>query len=143
MHCVNKIIRFHVLSPDLSNFEIRKIPKMYILKMPNYTIIVFENGKGRIMGKKASKKTLLARFPNATNIRVQSKTYSINMNTPINLEKIRDGIYEPELFASRTIHKFEVMINLFHNGKVIVMGKKCNKCLLLTKVIPYIKRCIV
>ena len=89
--------------------------------------MLFNNGKGRVMGSKASREVVLHHFSNASNIELQSQTYVGKLPHEIDLDKMDIGLYEPELFAARTIRINNVMINLFHNGKVVVMGKNFNE----------------
>ena len=138
MLCVNKIYRFtssHI--PD--DFKLYTVPKMYVLKQKYYTIIAYPNGKCRIMGKEANIDNVKKHFPEVDNIQIQSRTYVYNLGRTVDISKIKDGCYEPELFAARTIRKFNVMINIFHTGKVIMMGRNCKKSLIINSILPYLE----
>ena len=138
MICVNKIYRFYTPSRNHLGFTLYTSPKMYVLKESGYTIVVYPNGKGRIMGRDASLANVLKHLPEVNQIQPQSKTYVLDLGVCIDLDRVPYGFYEPELFASRTIHRYNVMINQFHNGKVVVMGRVCNKWLLKHQVLPYL-----
>ena len=128
MHLVNRILSFYQSYPDLDDFIPLNTPRMYVKKEDNYTIIMFSNGKGRIMGKNATLENIQKQFPDVDHCHLQSETYVHDLGKQVDLEKITTGIYEPELFAARTIHYNDgILINMFHTGKVMLMGKNVGK----------------
>ena len=107
------------LLENTSKFEFRSNkPKQYVEKCKNYTIIIFGNGKCRIMGCK--KPILSSSLPyKITNLVIQSITLTENIGQSVNLFEIalklkEKAMYEPELFpALRVIFFIPMCVNLF------------------------------
>jgi len=118
------------LLENTSKFEFRSNkPKQYVEKCKNYTIIIFGNGKCRIMGCK--KPILSSSLPyKITNLVIQSITLTENIGQSVNLFEIalklkEKAMYEPELFPALRVIFFNPMcVNLFASGKIVIMGIK-------------------
>ena len=102
-------------------------PKQCVLKYLNYTIIIFPNGKCRIMG---CKKPLESKdLPmNIIVERIQSVTVTDSFEMTINLQKLSEKVictYEPEIFPGLRLIRFNPLcVNIFHSGKLVITGLK-------------------
>ena len=101
-------------------------PKQCVLKYPEYTIIIFPNGKCRIMG---CKKPLEEELPFKIIIEeIQSVTVTTSIEKGINLQKMSTkskSMYEPELFPGLRLIEFNPLcVNVFHSGKIVITGLK-------------------
>ena len=113
---------------------------MVSLKLVNQiTLMIFKNGKLRLMGK-GLRDTVQANdiisilFPFASYIEtpyLQTQTALVNLNPlqDINLARFSHSysyacLYEPELFPAISVTLWpDVFVNLFHTGRVTVLGK--------------------
>ena len=107
-------------------------PRMHKIKRNFITVLLFDSGRARAMGK-ATKKRIRRNFYDLqiTHLKSQSKTFVLKLKTCIHLPKLADillkqgdrYIYEAELFPALKLLEFEpVCVNVFHTGKVIIMG---------------------
>ena len=93
-------------------------PSMLKIKVGDNTVILFKSLKGRIMGKPNN---IELKFP-IENQFVTNMTVVHNFNVYIDLEKT-NFIYLPEIFAAG-FKRFPEYCNLFHNGKLVILGVK-------------------
>ena len=88
---------------------------------------MFPNGKCRIMG---CKKPIIEKYlPFSIKIeKIQSITVCMNLNQNINLNDMAQNVpctYEPELFPALRLTEFNPLcVNVFHSGKIIILGIK-------------------
>ena len=122
-------------------------PEMLVMtmKVNHRNLQLFRGGKIQILGPIANQEAesmrreitaRLRRVPKMENCQVTSLTItnmvaSLQLPSVINLQNIshsnRDVSYEVELFPAALIRKWHpVHVALFHNGKMIVTGEKCN-----------------
>ena len=112
---------------NLDSLQFTYKPKQCVLKYPNYTIIIFPNGKCRIMGCKnpLESKDLPMKIIVE---RIQSVTVTTSLEMTINLQKLAektDCIYEPEIFPGLRLILFNPLcVNIFHSGKLVITGLK-------------------
>ena len=108
------------------DFEfIMKKPRQCVKKCKDYSIIIFQSGKCRIMGCK--KPLIESTLPfKITNIRLQSITVTANLNRTVNLYRLAErmkSMFEPELFpALRCLDFNPLCVNVFASGKVVILG---------------------
>jgi len=117
----------------ITNFVYRftalcKIKSKFVCKRKHlYTIIIFpKHGHGRIMGKEANEENLQKEIGlNYKDFQLQTKTMVMDLNRQIDIDTLKiGGFYEPELFAARTVRYKNLVINIFHTGKVVILGVK-------------------
>lgn len=96
-----------------------------------FTILIFNNGKIRLMGKHINKnkaEDILNRSLNLVHVSDTIKfklTDHINIYNHINKVGI---IYEPEIFPSCNINLWpNIHVNVFHTGYVTILGKNSIK----------------
>ncbi len=115
-------------------------PRMIRIRINNLTIIMFANGKVRFMGKPKEEFELELIFTSVTNliathIRLITETVSMNIGKKINVFTIAQQYptlcsLESELFpALHIIHFKTVHVNVFAQGKVIILGKQAQSML--------------
>jgi len=123
-------------------------PKQYVHKYIDYTIVIFQTKKCRIMGCK--KPLVYDSLPyKIDNIKLQSLTITSNVGQTVNLYKISMKLgmqvsYEPELFPALRLLKFNPLcVNLFSSGKIVILGIKSLKYdYILLEIQNYIKQSI-
>ena len=125
MKIVNKVIKFKTRFPynlikELypKHTEYTHKPRMLKFKDGENTIIIFKSLKGRIMGPSNE---LNLKFP-IENVELSTMTITHEFNFFIDLENT-NFIYLPELFAAG-YQRFPEYCNIFHNGKLIILGVK-------------------
>jgi TATA-box binding protein (TBP) (component of TFIID and TFIIIB) len=104
-------------------------PQQYVYRhVDGYTIVIFRNGKCRIMGCKQEPTNLPY---NIKIIRIQSITLSTSLLRRVNLYHLskmmtsKEVMFEPELFPALRILKFKPLcINIFASGKMMILGVK-------------------
>jgi TATA-box binding protein (TBP) (component of TFIID and TFIIIB) len=101
-------------------------------------MIIFENGKCRIMGCKEPLDIPNFPYP-VLNIKIVSITVTGNIHKTINLHKLSKKTkctYEPELFpALRLLNYNPLCVNVFSTGKVVILGLKTLEYQSLVKTI--------
>ena len=135
----NKNINLIKLSQHILNSKLCLKPFQLVIKDPKGTLLLFSNGKFRIMGcideLEASFLPLSYIEKVYTNLSIsfpsiilQSYTLKCDLGFHVNLEKMRINvpcIYEPELFPALRIKQYmPISVNIFATGKVIVCGLK-------------------
>ena len=102
-------------------------PKQCVLRYPEYTIIIFPNGKCRIMGCKKPLENNELPFKICVK-EIQSVTVTASLEMKINLQKLSENsncIYEPEIFPGLRLIVFNPLcVNIFHSGKIVITGLK-------------------
>lgn len=106
-------------------FKVGTRPNQVTIKLSSCTLVVFRTGSCRIMGCKQPL-TTLDDIPYRVCIdRIQSVTVTANIGTSVILRNLKGVVYEPELFPAARIKKFNPLcVNLFHSGKVVILGLK-------------------
>ena len=102
-------------------------PRQCILNYTDYKIIMFPNGKCRIMGCK--KPIVDTDLPlNIKMEKMQSVTVCMNLKQNINLIDLAQKVpcsYEPELFPALRLTEFNPLcVNVFHTRKIVILGIK-------------------
>ena len=102
-------------------------PKQCVLRYPEYSVIIFPNGKCRIMGCKKPLEN--KELPLKICVKeIQSVTVTTSVHMKINLQKLSEKsncIYEPEIFPSLRLVVFNPLcVNVFHSGKIVITGLK-------------------
>ena len=102
-------------------------PRQCVLNYADYKIIMFPNGKCRVMGCK--KPIVDTDLPLNIKIeKLQSITICFDMKQNINLNDFAQKVpcsYEPELFPALRLTEFNPLcVNVFHTGKIIILGIK-------------------
>ena len=120
-------------------------PHMIKVNSPTWAFLLFPSGKYRLIFKTDASnvkftldfiiRVLLdnnnAVAPN--NYKLQSETFTLSLPFNVNLQLYKEANntsnsdlqYEPELFPALRLNWYPpVMINLFHTGKVVIMGRK-------------------
>lgn len=149
MKLVNKVIRFTV--NDKIPFEIltkyatkvyKGRPTMILFKNFDNTVIIFKSLKGRIMGNPNKMKETLDNLPfDIANVHVQTCTYTHDFNHEINLQKLNNSFhYEAELFPAAYSTIFGAHVNIFHTGKIVVIGVKSHE--IAEKIIASVEKMI-
>lgn len=111
-----------------SHLEFRTFPpQQAVIRTPNCTLVIFRNGKCRIMGCKKPLETV-DDLPICVILeRIQSVSVKFDLGKRVNLQLIRNPSYrvDHELFpAARLVQFNPLSVNLFSSGKVVVMGLK-------------------
>jgi TATA-box binding protein (TBP) (component of TFIID and TFIIIB) len=113
-------------------------PKMIRLRVESFTILIFNNGKIRVMGNVGAHTIdslnalcayILERKVNLNHI---SDTIIISLDRPINCYSFAQQyssytkiLYETELFPALSILEFApTHVNVFHTGKIVILGKE-------------------
>lgn len=114
----------------------RQTPIQATYRTPIFTIVVFQNGKCRIMGsKKPITQSQLQQLPFKIKLEhLQSCTFTIDFESTINLHNLhnalgsRMALFEPEIFPALRLLAFNPMcVNVFSSGKTVIMGYKSTK----------------
>ena len=130
MTTVNRIYTLQILS-NIESLPIDKIyhgsPTMKKIKIAGSSILIFPSNKARFMGRE--KKQVLIQFLNKNKIdfrklKAISKTVVLRLNFMIDLYKVKNAIFEPELLMAAQISEPGLHLNIFHNGKVVLLGKR-------------------
>ena len=149
MNTTNFIYRGQLAAGEVSKIDFNKLPRraplQKIIKLDGGgTMIVFTNGKFRLMGLKQPLNDL-SRLPfNVLNIQPQTFTVSDSMGVGLNLLRIarqltsRHCQFEPELFPAVRLTDFKpICVNVFATGKIVLLGvrdfTKCNELVLQVK----------
>jgi len=102
-------------------------PRQCVKKFGNYTIVIFQTGRCRVMGckKPLDETTLPFTIKHLT---IQSVTVTSDLKRVIDLYKLAakmKSMYEPELFpALRCLDYCPLCVNVFSSGKVVILGLK-------------------
>ncbi len=113
-------------------------PRMLRYRQENITILIFNTGKVRFMGRPCEEYELELLFNDLTglvvkNIKKVSETIVLqldNISTPINLHAIAvkhpdKFTFEPEIFIGLHLTCIkDVHVNIFSSGKVVLLGKQ-------------------
>lgn len=122
-------------------------PHMIRVKNPVWAFLLFPSGKYRLMLKNESTQPgpilnfiyqVLTDNKNAVipnNFKIQSETFCLSLPFRINLQLYKESRnndieiqYEPELFPALRFNWYPpILINMFHTGKVIIMGRKSRR----------------
>lgn len=104
-------------------------PRQFVYKCCEYTIIIFQSGKCRIMGCK--KELNHSTLPFQIKVDgIQSLTICANLGQVVDLSKLsrklgKECIYEPELFPGLRYTKYNPLcVNVFSTGKIVILGIK-------------------
>ena len=139
-----KPINLHKLHKRVVNSKLQYAPFQLVIRDLKGTIIVFSNGKFRVMGcideLEASfmpfaylqkiKRRPMNKFPLIT---LQSYTLKCNLGFKVDLPKLSAAlltaevpyVYEPELFPALLLKKYKpISMNIFSTGTVMVCGIK-------------------
>lgn len=125
--------RAHLINckPHLFQFNKWKKPRQCVLKMKDFSLILFESGKCRIMGckKPIMNDRITCNFLEIQIECIQSITVTCDLGQFINLYKLScvldDCCFEPELFPTLRINKYKPLcVNVFASGKVVILGLK-------------------
>lgn len=122
----------------------KRSPCQCILKQRDYTIIIFPNGKCRIMGLRyplTKNKIIIPFFFSITITSLQSATFALNLcqegepklilsNLCEKLQRWNYKVqYEPEIFPALRILSYNPLcVNIFGSGKCIITGAKTLNC---------------
>jgi len=113
---------------NLDGLQFSYRPNQCVLKYPNYTIIMFQNGKCRIMGCKGPLREEEELPFKIIVEKIQSVTVTTTLGMTINLQKLAEKtncMYEPEIFPGLRLIKFNPLcVNVFHSGKLVITGLK-------------------
>jgi TATA-box binding protein (TBP) (component of TFIID and TFIIIB) len=118
---------------NIPNSKLYMKPYQLVVKDNKGTLVIFSNGKFRVMGcideleasflAFAHVEKLYTDFPIIT---LQSYTLRGDVGFPINLIKLSHNVacvYEPELFPALRLKEYKPMcVNIFNTGKVMVCG---------------------
>ena len=105
---------------------------MYVEKLKDgTTMVIFPNGKCRIMGLKALSTDAIP--CKVVFERLISMTVSFAIGHRIDLQKLATKVactYEPEIFPALRLDDFRPQcVNVFHSGKVVITGlQQRNRC---------------
>lgn len=128
-------------------------PKQLVIRTKNkFTCIIFSSGSIRFMGNcNLDSCNEFLKFIDflytdiITPIFKVSETIYINTYKHINLHIFAKNhcskliTFEPELFSAISIHKWNpIHVNIFHNGKIIVLGK--NASLFVSEIVDYVNK---
>jgi len=151
---------YYTLQSIFSNIKLSsKLPQQLILRFGDCTLLLFNSGQFRIMGRAALDKALVhlesihsiySDIITALHLVSQTFVFQIDIAMcPINLHYIAKYYthdinvrFECELFPALTLHYWRpVHINVFSNGKVVVLGKDSEKY--LTEIEDWINNTIL
>ena len=118
---------------NIPNSNLCLKPYQLVVKDNKGTLVIFSNGKFRVMGcideleasflAFAHVEKLGANFPIIT---LQSHTLRADVGFPINLFTLSRNVacvYEPELFPSLRLKEYKpICVNIFNTGKIMVCG---------------------
>ena len=123
----------HVLdSVENLPFRVYK-PKQFVCKFKKYSLVIFQNGNCRVMGCKKP----LSYIEKPIRIKIdalQSITVTFQLSKQINIYKLSQKMqgncmFDPEIFPALRYTKYDPMcVNVFSNGKVVVLGIKSFDC---------------
>src|SRR5713101_2842653 len=144
-------MKFHeiiqpVSHPGIINHYHSSRPHMHSLKWKGkWTLLLFSSGKFRIMGPimnvDAVIDFILGLLPRRTSLSespvLRTETFTFSIGRSINLYLFKKSNqadrliqYEPELFSAlRLLYWSPINVNVFHTGKIVVMGAKSRELL--------------
>ena len=124
----------HELHNRIPNSTLHRKPFQLVIKDLHGTLILFSNGKFRIMGCIGELDALflacsyIENLPDLPTMTLQSYTAKCILGFRVNLEKMSADIasvYEPELFSALRLKAYKPLsVNLFTTGKVMICGLK-------------------
>ena len=104
-------------------------PRQCVIKMDDFTLVIFQSGKCRIMGckKPISQHRIQVKDIKVTVECIQSITVTVDMGITINLHQVakkhQNTVFEPELFRALRINAYRPLcVNVFSTGKVVILG---------------------
>lgn len=144
----DKLILTKCLKNSTVSYYGRK-PRMYSIQSKGkWTFLLFSTGKYRIMGSNINLEDIVTSIslclPNVKSLHpiLQTETFVCNLGKSVNLYNFFNSstttdsdinlhmAYEPELFPALQILDWNpININLFHTGKVVIMGRNSRQCL--------------
>lgn len=128
MEIVNKVLTFTTTQNEIP-FTPKKVynntPTMKLYKINNCTMLLFANGKSRIMGKPTSINDFIENNSFLiSNLKLVTMTVTYTLPYKVNLHKISKPFsYEFELFNAAYI-KLPEHVNIFASGKIVILGVK-------------------
>lgn len=131
MQTVNRVLCFDILT---NAYKLRQLfpnykrvsprPNMMVYKANGNTLLVFQSGKARLLGKVDNQADVLKKIQ-FRNITVSTMTIIYDFKQNFDLGTLPPQIqWDPELFNA-AFYKFKkIHLNIFHTGKIVILGAK-------------------